>query len=148
MKTIYKESTMMTKADYIGIFQRAIEEGTFLTDKHHPSGVGVTHDRYRTVTVQDPSGLYDYLGTGEFILRQYHNSRYPQTPEYIVLCPNAPEYVAGSGIPPHSVDPTHPCDCLVVASGMKQGWHVHAEQQSEIDTSVDSGRLTYLGEVT
>lgn len=139
---------MMTKADYIIVFQGAIENGSFLTNKHHPSGVGVAYDRDRTVTVQDPSGLYDYLGTDGFTMHRYHNNSHPQSPEYLVLRPNDPAYIAGSGIPTQSAVPTHDCDRFIVVSGVKQGWHIYAEQQSRIDANAQNGQLKYLGEVT
>jgi len=138
---------MPIKTEYIATFQQAIQNGTFLTSRHHPSGVGVALSGYRTVTVQDPSGLYDYLGSGDFSIRHYHNNDYPKSPEYVVITPNDPTYVAGSGIPAYSGAPIHDCDRLVVVSGVNQSWHVHAEQQTCIDAKSRNGRLVYLGEV-
>jgi hypothetical protein len=55
--------------------------------------------------------------------------------------------VAGSGIQPNSPVPTTACDRFVVVSGVRQGWHLHAEQSANIQSKQASGTLAYLADL-
>lgn len=136
----------MDRADLVNNWKAGIEAGSFLTPKHHPSGVGNPSPSFRSITTLDESGLGKFLDAHEYIISEYYNNNEPQSPAYYVIKPSDPDFVPGSGIPPQS-PPTHALDRLVVVSGTKQGWHIFANQQDCIDKEVSGGNLVFKQEV-
>ncbi|MFN0011741.1 MAG: hypothetical protein ACKVS8_08885 [Phycisphaerales bacterium] len=120
----------------------AIERSTFLTPKHHPSSTGVAHSGYRSITVADASGLYEFFRAGQFSVQKYQNPNYPRTPDYYVIQPKDPAFVPGSGVESESLIASQSLDRFVVISGLKQGWHIHADSQSAVDGRVIGGQLS------
>lgn len=132
----------MSSHPMVSTWKQSIEDGTFLTSKHAPDSTGVPHNKYRSITTTDASGLYDFFSGGDYSITRYKNNHYPKTPEYFVIKPNDPSFIPGSGVPSGSMNPSQSLDCFVVVSGTKQGWHIHAEDSVAISTSINTGKLS------
>src|ERR1044072_4657963 len=117
----------MNKQDLVSHWIIDLDNGKFLAPKHDPAGAATPYSGFRTVTVDQASGLKTFLDSGDYRLFQYTNTKYPKTPDYYEIVPNDPHKVTGSGIPGGSVTPTTACDRFAVVSGISQGNHVFAE---------------------
>lgn len=138
------DPTKFSKPSVVSDWQNAIAGGTFLTFKHDVSSVGSGCPSFRTVSLLSQPDLGQYLGSGNYDVRLYENNRQSASPLYFEIIPKDIGFVAGSGIQPNSAVPTIACDRFVAVSGVKQGWHLFAEQESEIKKKLASGDLTYL----
>jgi hypothetical protein len=138
----------MNKDELLTDWNDAIDNGTFVTGKHDPSSVGTPYPGYRTVTVKSQAEIQGFLASGDYTLRRYHNNNYPQSPDYIEIVPAETSMVAGSGIQPNSPVPTTACDRFVAVSGRHQGWHLYAEQSTNIHNKSIIGDLTYLYDIS
>ncbi len=134
----------ITRSSVLSDWQNAISSGTFLTYKHDVASVGSGAPGYRTVSLLSQPELGQYLGSGDYDLRLYENQRQPRSPIYIEVVPRNTSVVAGSGIQPNSLVPTVSCNRFVVVSGVNQGWHLFAEQDSQIQRKEANGDLTFL----
>ena len=134
----------MDRNEMLAHWNDAIANGTFLTSKHDPSSVGTPYPGYRTVTVKSQPEIQGFLASGDYTLRHYLNTNYPQSPDFIEIVPTDPSMVAGSGIQSNSPVPTTACDRFVAVSGVQQGWHLYAEQSVNIQSKQSNGTLTYL----
>jgi hypothetical protein len=110
-----------------GTWLQAIADGTFVTPKHSPASTGTVYPTYRSITVTDPSGLYQFFRDGKYTIEKFANQSFPNSPDYYVITPGDTTFVPGSGVMANSQNPSHPLDRFVVVSGVKQGWHVYAE---------------------
>ncbi len=133
-----------SKSSVVSDWQNAISKGTFLTFKHDISSVGSGFPSYRSVSLLSQPELGQYLGSGNYDLRLYENNQQPTSPLYFEIIPKDIGFVAGSGIQPNSTVPTTACDRFIAVSGVKQGWHLFAEQESEIKSKQANGDLKYL----
>ena len=133
-----------TRSSVLADWQNAIADGTFLTYKHDVASVGSGCPTYRTVSLLSQPELGQYLGSGNYDLRLYENRRQPASPLYFEIVPKDAGFVAGSGIQPNSGVPTIACNRFIAVSGVKQGWHLFAEQDSEIQKKQTNGDLNYL----
>ncbi len=125
----------------------AIEENSFLTEKHDPASVGTPYPDYRTVSVRDEDGLKEFIKGDEYKVIQYENTNPNHSKDYFRIIPNDTSMVAGSGVMPHSMGCSHPCDNYVVVSGEAQGWHLFAEESSKINEKSDNGDLNFMTEL-
>jgi hypothetical protein len=132
------------KSSVVSDWQDAIVKGTFLTFKHDVSSIGSGCTTYRTVSLLSQPELGQYLGSGNYDVRLYENNRQPTSPLYFEIVPTEAGFVVGSGIQPSSSVPTVSCNRFIVVSGVYQGWHLFAEQDSEIKKKQANGDLTYL----
>jgi len=137
----------MDRETLVQYWQQCITSETFLTPKHDPCSVGEPHSGYRSVTIQDPSGISQFLSGGDYRVHEYANVQHPQSPQYFVVEPNDPNTVAGSGIPPLASGPTTALDRFVVVSGTKTGWHIYAESQATISQKASDGSLVFQREL-
>lgn len=141
------DPSKFNKPSVLSDWQNAIGSGTFLTFKHDVSSVGSGCPTYRTVSLLSQPELGQYLGSGNYDVRLYENNRQPASPLYFEIVPKDIGFVAGSGIQPNSSVPTIACDRFIAVSGVKQGWHLFAEQESEIKKKQSNGDLTYLADL-
>lgn len=133
----------MNRQELVNCWIGDLDNGTFLTSKHDPSGIPNAETGFRTVTVDQSSGLKQFFTDGEYRIRKYQNIKYPKTPDYYEVVPHDSSAVTGSGIPGGSTTPTISCDVFAVVSGVLQGNHVFAEQSANIQAKVKDGDLTY-----
>ena len=87
----------MDKIELLFLWNDAMSNGTFLTNKHDPSSVGTTCPGYRTVTVMSQPGIQAFLASGDYTLRHYRNNNYPHSPDYIEIIPTDCSLVAEYG---------------------------------------------------
>ena len=133
----------MNRDDLIDHWKDAINNGTFLTNKHDPASLGTSHPGYRTVTVMSAPEIKTFIETGDYTIRQFRNNDPKHTDEYYEIVPLDTSMVAGSGVQPLSPVPTTACDRFVAVSGEQQGWHLFAEESSQIAAKESSGDLTF-----
>ncbi len=120
----------------------AAQAGTLLTPKHGPTSTGMVYPKFRSITTQDASGIYNFLLSGDYALTRFRNNDPNHTEDYYVITPNDPGFVPGSGVPANVQNPTHPLDRLVVVSGLNSSWHIFAESELRIQNRVGNGTLT------
>jgi hypothetical protein len=127
------------------MWQDASDRGKLVWPKHDPSGIGTPEAGFKSVTVQASPQVNSFLqSSGTYKATRYHNADYPKSPEYILIEPNDPKYVVGSGIPSNSTSPTHPLNCLVAVSGAQNGWHVYAEDLAVVQKKVADKKLIFM----
>lgn len=131
----------MTRQDFVDCCIDALNQGTLLTPKHDPASVGTPFPGYRTVSTMDTHALLGFFQGGDYGVFGYTNSNPQHTLYYIEIIPNDPAVVPGSGVPPMSGTPTTSCDRFVAVSGVKQGWHLFAEDSQNIQTKESQGGL-------
>jgi len=128
----------------VGHWQQAIADDTFVSFKHHPTGLATLQ---KTRSVLDPDlvdNLSGFLNSGCYSIAHFTNKAYPTTPDYFVVVPKDTDFsVPGSGIMPASPSVLWPCDRLVIVSGASQGWHIYAELSSNIKLAQSNGQLTF-----
>ncbi|WP_166822559.1 hypothetical protein [Thalassoroseus pseudoceratinae] len=132
----------ITIDDYYPAWISAIENETFLTQKHDPKSVGTSYAGFRTVAVKSQSGIKGFIESREYTVRKYKNNNPNHPPDYLQLIPNDQSMVTGSGIKPHSTTPTSSCDSFIIVSGVKQGWHIFAEHSKKIEEKESKGYIT------
>jgi hypothetical protein len=133
----------MTREDFVTELLAAAQCGTLLTTKHNPATLPAPRDKWRSVTCMSPSDLEDFLRSGEYTIRSYHNHDARHPPHYFEIVPSKTSIVAGSGVPAHSTTPTTACDRFVAVSGAEQGWHLFAESSARIQAKQSRGDLTF-----
>lgn len=134
----------VNRTDLTREWEKAIDSGTFLTPKHDPAELSITWDRFRTVLSHEAAAKFDgFIKSGEYGIRMYEDSKFPKSSGLFEIIPSGkyPFSVAGSGVPSGSITPSGDHDRLVVAYGKKDGWHVYAENATQISGSITSGRL-------
>lgn len=138
------DPSKFSKSSVVSDWHDAIANGSFLTFKHDVASVGSGCPTYRTVSLLSQPELGQFLGSGNYDVRLYENHKQPGSPLYVEIVPKDTGFVAGSGIQPNSAVPTIACDRFIAVSGVKQGWHLFAEQESEIKKKQAKGDLTFL----
>jgi len=141
---------LMTKPQIVSEWTKALDSGTFLAPKHDPASLSITFASFRTVlTPEASSSLASFIKSGDYSVRQYEDSKFPNGPGIFEIVPSgsSPFKVAGSGVASGSLTPSGSYDRLVVVSGSNQGWHTYAEDSSRITGSAGSGRWTFKQEV-
>lgn len=136
----------MDRAELLAQWDSAIGSGTFLTDKHDPASLGTPHPTFRTVTVMSSPEIKDFIESGKYKVRLFHNNKKPNSPLYVEIIPEDPMMVPGSGVLPSSPVPTFACDRFVAVSGVQQGWHLFAEQSSTIQKKQSDGDLSFMAD--
>ena len=138
----------MTPQDAQNYLINAANAGTLLTPKHDPANLSTTYRGYRTVLASDLAGkLQSFVSGRDYTLREYENTRLPNSPYYLEIEPSpTSQYpVPGSGVAPSSAVASTSCDRLVAVSGQNQGWHVFAEESATIQRKVANGDLVFKG---
>lgn len=138
----------INRDDLINHWKDAISNETFLADKHDPASLETAYSTYRTVIVKSASEIGTFIETEDYTIRQFRNNNSRHTPEYYEIVPMDTGIVTGSGVHPHSLIPTTACDRFVVVSGAREGWHLFAEESSQIAAKASSGGLTFQGELS
>jgi hypothetical protein len=134
----------MDRKELLAMWKGSYDNVSLVTSKHHPSGIGTPMSKPRSVMVQALADVNSFLQSGNYKATRYHNADHPKSPEYIVMEPHDPKYVAGSGIPANTPDPTGSLDRIVAVSGVSQGWHVYAEDSTVIQKKIAHKTLTIL----
>jgi hypothetical protein len=133
-----------TRPLLVGYWQQAIVDNTFVTYKHHPTGVATLHAARSVLTQDMVANLSGFFGSGQYSVAHYTNTAFPITPDYFVVVPKDNTFsVPGSGILPASPQVLWPCDRLVIVSGQQQGWHIYAELSSNIKLAQAIGILNF-----
>lgn len=135
----------VSRTTLLSQWSNAISGGTFLTWKHDPASIGSGCPTFRSITLQSQIDLGQFLGLGNYDIHLYENTKKPMEPFYISIEPHDKSMVPGSGIKPFSSIPTSSCDRFVVVSGAKQGWHIYAENDTQIKVKESAGDLLYVG---
>jgi hypothetical protein len=127
----------------------AAQNNSLLTPKHNPANLSTTFDVYRTVLSHDlAQNLDTFIDSGEYVVREYHNNLYPNSPHYLEIepYPGSTFSVPASGVAPNSPFASTALDRIVAVSGTNQGWHIFGEDSSEIALKVNRGNLTFIEE--
>lgn len=138
----------MNRSELTGSWIEAARSGSLLTPKHDPNNLSISFGSYRTIlSAQMSASLEAFIGSGEYDITRYADSRYPTGAGLFEVAPRSGSgfSIVGSGMQSGSLTPTGTLDRLVFVSGSKQGWHVYAESSGQLSSSVSSGRLTRSG---
>lgn len=135
----------MTRTDLQQAWSDAAQSGTLLTAKHHPTGLSTTYVPYRSVlSIELANNLDGFIGSGQYTIDSYQNTKYPKSPAYYVVTPTNKQFsVPSSGVPGGSQTPNAAYDTLVFVSGSKQGWHCYGESSTAIQKNVAAKSLTF-----
>jgi len=137
----------MDRTKILWSWSDAIASGIFGTRKHYASSFGTLCPGYRTVIVSSQPETKNILSSGNDTLRQYRNNSHTQSPNYLEIDPNDRKTVARSGIQPNSLVLATGCSRCIAVSGTQQGWHLNAEQSTNIQSEWLVGTITYLTEL-
>jgi hypothetical protein len=138
----------MNRNNLISQWGQAAESGSLLTAKHDPNNLTITWPKYRSVLSQElSSNLEDFIKSGEYLIKYYSDSNYPNGSGYFEITPNSGSHfsIPGSGVESGSITSTQALDRLILVYGNNQGWHTYAETSSFISGAIVSGRLTLSG---
>jgi len=121
------------------------ESGTLVTPKHDPVSMSVALADFRTVLTPDASSSFiAEMSAGRFTATEYVIA--PHTKPCYVIELTGSLTPVGLGFESGSTTPSsRQYDRLLAVSSSKQGWHVYAEAQQELDERVASGSATVVG---
>lgn len=137
----------MTKQDLIAQFQVADDAGTLLTSKHDPENMSTSYSSFRTVLSHDlASNLNSFISSGKFSLKEHTNNRFPNSPLYIEIIPDADSGfdVPSSGVTANSIFASSALDRIIAVSGSTSGWHLFGEDSSNLQTKLINGDLSFV----
>ena len=140
----------MKKDDVKKQFKSSAQKGTLLTSKHDPANLSTTYDEYRSVLSHGlAQDLDNFIDSEEYVLREYHNNKYPNSPHYLEFEPYSTSTfsVPASGVAPNSPMASTALDRVVAVSGTNQGWHLFGEDSNKIAIKVNNGDLTLIEEI-
>ena len=135
----------MKKEELRSEWLTAIDNRTFLIEKHDPNSLENTSDRYKTVVTHEVSAsLKDFIKSDDYSVQQYYDRNFNSN--YFEIVPTSGSFTVTGGevLPFNDFTGSH-CDRLVVVSGSSVGWHVYAEDSNEIRNKVINGRLEFSG---
>ena len=132
------------KKDLITNMVQGLDSGTLISAKHEVSSLGTPSPGYKTVVVPDTNDLKIFFNGGNYSAKLYQNNDPKHNGDYVVITPTDTSYVSGSGVPPMSPIPTHPCDVFVAVSGAKQGLHLFGEESANVQSKLSSGKITFV----
>lgn len=91
------------------------------------------------------NNLETFISSGNYTLRQFENTRVPNSTLYFEITPNQNSgfNVPASGVTATSIFATSAVDKTVAASGQTQGWHLFGEDSSVIQTKEHNGDLKF-----
>ena len=136
----------MTFDDFKNYLTTAATNGTLLTPKHNPNNLATTYNSYRTVLSHDlANNLETFIKSGNFTVRQFENTKIPNSPLYFEITPNHNSgfNVPASGVTATSIFATSIVDKIIAVSGQTQGWHLFGEDSSVIQTKQNNGDLIF-----
>lgn len=128
----------------------AVDNNTLLTGKHDPNNLSLIMKDFRSVISHEvSSSLSAFIKSGNYTVHEYENQNPKHVPYYMKIIPGSGTTfnVAGSGITSYSTIPSSVLDTLIVVSGSNIGWHIFAENQSDINNKVVSGYLMDKGQL-
>lgn len=133
-----------SRPQLLGYWHQAIADDSFVTYKHHPTGVATLHSARSVLTQDMVDNLSGFFDSGRYSIAHFTNTLFPASPDYFVVVPKDTSFsVPGSGILPASPQVLWPCDRLVIISGQQQGWHIYAELASNIKLACSMGTLSF-----
>jgi hypothetical protein len=139
----------MNKDDVKNHLRNAAQNNLLLTPKHDPANLTTTYSTYSTVLSHDlAQNLDNFIESGEYIVREYHNNLYPNSPYYLEIepYPGSTFSVPASGVAPYSPLASTALDRIVAVSGTNQGWHIFGEDSNEIALKLNNDNLTFIDE--
>lgn len=133
------------KQSLIDSWETAIQDGTFVTDKHDPTKLGDCQEGYRTVISYEMFPvLGSFIKSGAYNVDVYKNTN-PRFPGLsCIITPNDPSIILASGVPARSSIPISTCDRFNIVSGLQSGWHIFGVTSSYVQEQVDNGGLVLV----
>lgn len=139
-----------SKGEFISYCIEACNNNSFVTAKHHPSGMSIPWNVDRSINSWGNPEMASFLASGDFKVYVYSDSNPKHSPELYVVEPNDSSIVAGSGVPKLSLTATTANDVFAVPSGVQQGWHGYSYASAKIkfrEASNGTDKLTFISEL-
>ena len=136
-----------TDEDLLDEVSDAWDDGTLMTPKHDPKGVGSIWSSYRSVLSEETVKLFGQaFGSADaFDIDLYENKNPQHHPFYLVLTPQTPcpITVSASGITAYSPVPNSVLDSLVIVKGAGGKLHMYGENSANIQKETGRGKLVH-----
>jgi len=122
-------------------WKNAITNDKFLTEKHDPNCPFNKNRTYSKLTTEVSASLYIVLDSSISTIYRHDDSYFSNGKGYYEIQIKNPysQYVGNKYV--KNSKKVIKCDRIIVVYGEIQGWHIHAESQLAISSSMDIGRF-------